>query len=479
MLLLISPPGYGKTTLMEYVAHCLGLVLVKINCPALGHQVRSLDPAAAPHATARQEVERLNLALAMGNNVLCYLDDIQHTHPEFLQQFISLADAQRRMEGVWDGRPRTYDLRGKRFCLVMAGNPYTESGAVFSLPDMLANRADIYNLGDILQGQEEIFALSYLENALPSNPVLAPLAHRDLEDFYRFVRMASGAPLASAELTHPYSAHERQEIVAVLQKLQAIQEVVLAVNRQYIASASQEDAYRTEPPFRLQGSYRNMNKMAERVVAVMNDEELARLIDDHYRSEAQTLAAGAEENLLKLGELRGTLSEPEARRWEEIKQGYQRLSAGGSKETDPATRIVGQLVGIGQQLAGIQQRIGAAANQGLQTRQAHAEALQQWLQGTRESLEKLHLHVQVVNQPVPELSVLLTQLVHAYDQTLLPLLRALHHKMSLDESIWRQVTEVHKILKTFDWATLAEGTQVDRRLYPLGEAGGQNRGQES
>ena len=55
LLLLVSPPGYGKTTLMEYVASRLGLVFVKINGPALGHRVTSLDPAEAPNATARQE----------------------------------------------------------------------------------------------------------------------------------------------------------------------------------------------------------------------------------------------------------------------------------------------------------------------------------------------------------------------------------------------------------------------------------------
>ena len=44
------------------------------------------------------------------------------------------------------------------------------------IPDMLANRADTYNLGDILEGKDQLFALSYLENALTSNPVLAPLA---------------------------------------------------------------------------------------------------------------------------------------------------------------------------------------------------------------------------------------------------------------------------------------------------------------
>jgi hypothetical protein len=77
----VSPPGYGKTTLMEYVASRLGLVFVKVNGPALGHDVVSIDPAEAPNATARQEVEKINLALEMGNNVMLYLDDIQHTSP--------------------------------------------------------------------------------------------------------------------------------------------------------------------------------------------------------------------------------------------------------------------------------------------------------------------------------------------------------------------------------------------------------------
>jgi replication-associated recombination protein RarA len=48
LLLLISPPGYGKTTLMEYVANRLGLVFMKVNGPALGHEVTSLDPATRP-----------------------------------------------------------------------------------------------------------------------------------------------------------------------------------------------------------------------------------------------------------------------------------------------------------------------------------------------------------------------------------------------------------------------------------------------
>ena len=106
LLLLMSPPGYGKTTLMEYIANRLGLTFMKINGPAIGHHVTSIDPSEAPNATAKQEVEKINLALRMGNNVMLYLDDIQHCNPELLQKFISLCDGTRRIEGVWKGETR-------------------------------------------------------------------------------------------------------------------------------------------------------------------------------------------------------------------------------------------------------------------------------------------------------------------------------------------------------------------------------------
>jgi hypothetical protein len=392
MLLLISPPGYGKTTLMEYVANRLGMVFLKVNGPALGHGVTSLDPAEAPNATARQEVEKINLGFEMANNVLLYLDDIQHTHPELLQKFISLCDAQRRVEGVWNGETRTYDLRGKRFSVCMAGNPYTESGEKFQIPDMLANRADVYNLGDILDGKDELFALSYLENALTSNPVLAPLTTRGLDDVYKLVRMAQGEALQADQLSHGYSAAEVQEILAVLKKMIQVQGVLLQVNQQYILSASQDDAYRTEPRFQLQGSYRNMNKLAEKIVPVMNDRELEALIDDHYTGEAQTLTTGAEHNLLKLAELRGRMSAEQEKRWAEVKRSFARVQAMGSSDTDPATRVVGQLGLVTDRLGDIGKVIedGARAEQADRAGRAEQEARPDVAATLAPVLEKLH-----------------------------------------------------------------------------------------
>ncbi len=364
LLLLISPPGYGKTTLIEYVASKLGMTFMKINCPSIGHEQLSLDPAQANNSTAKSEVEKINLAFEMGNNVMLYLDDIQHTNPEFLQKFISLCDGSRRIDGVWNGESKTYDMRGKKFAVIMAGNPYTESGEAFSIPDMLANRADIYNLGDTLSGREQEFSLSFIENSLTSNSYLAPLATRDMNDLYQLVKMADGTPATNTELTHQYSTAEINEIIAVLQAMRKIQATVLAANEQYIASAAQDDKYRTEPPFKLQGSYRNMNKMAEKIVPVMTDNEIEQLIIDHYRGEAQTLTVGAEENLLKLAQLRQTQTPAQIKRWQQIKADFVRHQS-LSDSDNPIANIASQIALLQKGLSQINDSLGEPKNQDL------------------------------------------------------------------------------------------------------------------
>ncbi|MEM6471286.1 MAG: DNA repair ATPase, partial [Planctomycetota bacterium] len=322
LLLLISPPGYGKTTLMEYIANRLGLVFMKINGPAIGHQVTSLDPSEAPNAAAREEVERLNLALEMGDNVMLYLDDIQHTNPELLQKFISLCDATRKIEGVSNGKTRTYDLRGRRVSVVMAGNPYTESGERFQIPDMLSNRADVYNLGEIIGDSADAFEMSYLENCLTSNSTLAPLSTAPPEDARAIVRAAERDTLEGIELESNLSLDQVRDMYEVMRKLLRVRDVVLRVNRAYIRSAAQADAYRTEPPFKLQGSYRNMNRIAEKVAGVMNESELQSLIVSSYEQDAQTLTTDNEANVLKFKEIMGILTAEEKERWDSIKYAF-------------------------------------------------------------------------------------------------------------------------------------------------------------
>ncbi len=402
LLLLISPPGYGKTTIMEYVANRLGLTFVKINGPALGHRVLSLDPAEAPNASARMEVERANLALEMGDNVMLYLDDIQHTDPEFLQKFISLCDAQRKIEGVWQGRAKTYDLRGRKVAVVMAGNPYTESGAKFRIPDMLANRADTYNLGDILGGHEAAFKASYIENSLTSNPALSRLASRSQKDVLTLIRIAETGSRDGADFEGNYTPAEIEEMLAATKHLLAVRDTILRVNLQYIASAAQEDAYRTEPPFKLQGSYRNMNRIAEKVLPLMTPEEVRQIVIDHYRGESQNLTTAAEANLLKFYEMEGLLDEAQVARWEQIKKEFNKrklLGAGG--ENDPVARVVAQLTQFNDGLESIKEGISLAGRNYAQP-QTLAEQTVAQLRQIIEGLRAVPVQVDIKVVPVQD-----------------------------------------------------------------------------
>lgn len=400
LLLLVSPPGYGKTTLLEYVASRLGLVLVKINGPAIGNRVTSLDPAEAPNASAREEIEKLNLALEMGDNLMLCIDDIQHCDAEFLQKFISLCDAQRRIEGVWRGQARTYDFRGRRVGVVMMGNPYTETGGKFQIPDMLANRADTYNLGDIAGGHDDAFKASYIENALTSNSTLTRLSARSQKDVYAVMQIARTDSQEGVDFEGNYSPAEIDEMVRVMKHLFTVRDTILRVNLEYIRSAAQADEYRTEPPFRLQGSYRNMNRIAERILPLMTPEEVREVIDAHYENEAQTLTSGAESNLLKFKELEGTQTEKESERWDEIRRTFRRnLLAGGGGENDPVSRVVGQLSGFQKGLEDIQLAVVEAAKTHAQPQTIAEQTIEQ-LEKIIKSLRSVPVDVQIKVVPV-------------------------------------------------------------------------------
>ena len=357
MLLLVSPPGYGKTTLMEYMAERMGLVFMKINGPSLGYDILSTDPSEAKNAGARQELEKLNLALEMGDNVMLYLDDIQHCNPEFLQKFISLADGQRKIEGIYNGESKTYDLRSKRFCLVMAGNPYTENGEKFKIPDMLANRSDTYNLGEISGARTDLFDLSLIENSLMSNEYLTRLTQPGIDNLYELYEcVVTNNP--ADNLKGNFSSNEIADFRAVLENTIMVRNVILKVNREYIASAAMSDDYRNEPPFKLQGSYRNMNKLIAQIQPILKKNEVIQIVLDHYQNESQTLTTGAEANMLKLKELINTISEEENERWNEIKKTFvKNKTLKGLGENDRMSQIVALLAQFGDGLEGIKEAL--------------------------------------------------------------------------------------------------------------------------
>ncbi|WP_143425449.1 hypothetical protein, partial [Gilliamella sp. Nev5-1] len=84
------------------------------------------------------------------------------------------------------------------------------------------------------------------------------------------------------------------------------------------------------------------------ISSVMNDEELNQIIEDHYLGEAQLLTNGAEENLLKLAEIRNVLTEEQTKRWQQIKTDFVRNKALGGDEANTGAQIVTQLADLVQ-----------------------------------------------------------------------------------------------------------------------------------
>ncbi|MEO1335512.1 MAG: DNA repair protein, partial [Myxococcota bacterium] len=311
-------------------------------------------------------------------------------------------------------------------------------------------RADTYNLGDILEGKDDVFALSYIENSLTSNGVLGPLAARSLPDVHRFIRVAQGQDVAQTEYEHSYSRVEIEEATTILQHLFTVQETLLKVNMEYIRSASQDDRFRTEPPFKLQGSYRNMNKLAEKVVPAMNSEELDALIRDHYVGEAQTLTSGAEQNLLKLGELRNTLTEDQNERWSAIKKDFRRVTVSGGTDDDPVTRVTATLGALGDQLDGIKEHLGTGLEASLQKNGSPLTELLPHLDQLQATLQAMHdrpLAVNLTTEAPIKLQELLARQLTSLEQTLAPMVRTSVRNLEEVRSLSQPLAELIELLK--------------------------------
>ena len=93
----------------------------------------------------------------------------------------------------------------------------------------------------------------------------------------------------------------------------------------------------------------------------MTVDELERTIDEHYGAESQTLTTGAEQNLLKLAELRDRLDEAGRARWDEIKEAFKRTRRGGKEGDDPVARVTGSISGLEEQLQSLNKSFVSAA----------------------------------------------------------------------------------------------------------------------
>jgi len=260
-----------------------------------------------------------------------------------------------------------------------------------------------------------------------------------MQDVYHLVAMAQGENVATTELSHQYSAAELNEITSVLQKMFVIQELILKVNQQYIESAAQADRYRTEPPFKLQGSYRNMNKMAEKISSVMNQDELMQLIEDHYQGESQLLTNGTEENLLKLAELRGNMSDDQAIRWAQIKDDFQRTKAMGGEDADGSVKIANQMIDLVDQIKKSERK------QEKEDLSALLSALQKISESVGQPSDTL---VEITNQPSDKIGDTLEILASSMENSIKPLILSMEKKMDIDLRTLENIQELGNRIDT-------------------------------
>ena len=274
LLLLISP-----ARLRQDDAHGVrrrtgsGFAFVKVNGPALGHDGDVARPGGgAERDRAARRSRRSTSRFAMGNNVML----LPRRHPAHVSRSCCRSSSRcatrsRRIEGVWDGGPRTYDLRGQAVRGVHGRQPVhrsraSGSGSRTCSPTAPTSRTSATSLA----GRDDLFARSYLENAADVEPDARPgrrsATASDLDVFLRAHRGRAGARRERCRA--PYPAAELRAITAVLAPPRAgAGRVCCTVNDAYIRSATLDDALRGEPPFLLQGSYRNMAKLAARIVA--------------------------------------------------------------------------------------------------------------------------------------------------------------------------------------------------------------------
>ena len=168
---------------------------------------------------------------------------------------------------------------------------------------------------------------------------------------------------SALELEGNHTKQEIQDYVSVLEKVITVRNDVLKVNEQYIKSAAMEDAYRTEPSFKLQGSYRDMNKLVAKIVPIMNEKELESLLLSHYESESQTLTTAAEANLLKYKEMAETITEVEATRWASIKETFVKNNKlKGFGDQNEMAQVLQQLMQFSDNLEGIKEVLSKGFN---------------------------------------------------------------------------------------------------------------------
>ena len=276
-----------------------------------------------------------------------------------------------------------------------------------------------------------------------------------MADVYKLIDLSKGKDIATTDLSHQYSGAEVSEISQIFKKMFVIQNVVLKINMQYIESAAQDDKYRNEPAFKLQGSYRNMNKMTEKISSVMNENELMQMIQDHYLGEAQLLTTGAESNLLKLAELRGNMTEASGIRWNQIKKDFLRNKSLGGDDSDVGAKVIVQLAdlveGIDKLSNVATESTSSKLRQTTSQNESNVQSINLAISSALNTIQQLMLDnkpsINVVNQPVPGMDKVLTVLANTIENSIYPVVRSMDKKLDIDLKTHEKMTDISQQLR--------------------------------
>ena len=185
----------------------------------------------------------------------------------------------------------------------------------------------------------------------------------------------------------------------------------------------------------------------------MNQAELLQLIADHYQGESQLLTTGAEENLLKLAELRGNMTAAQAERWAQIKRDFMRNKAMGGSDTDVGGRVVAQLNDLVESVRGL--------SIGKSDRDEARIPWEQLLSGL-DNLGRLRPQVEVVAPPQPAVQKLLENLADSLQNSFLPLIKTMDKKIDIDLRTHHRMLEISAQLRELGEHLGQEQRNVER-----------------
>ncbi len=218
------------------------------------------------------------------------------------------------------------------------------------------------------------------------------------------------------------------------------------------------------------------------------------MIADHYVGESHLLTNGSEENLLKLAELRGEMTDEEATRWAKIKADFIRNKAMGGDDADVGGKVIGQLVDLVKGVKSLgenaeqsnqirekdkQQRIESElllrneeAQRRNEERPYEAASIEQ-LQGLNQSMSQFSSiissgikliaqqsakqtppqpapKIEVINQPVPGLEKILKALADTMENSIFPIVRSMDRKIDIDLKTHDKMKEISTQLRALE-----------------------------